>query len=169
MSRQTDERSLASSGPDGELPLDRLAELVSSFISMMNVGNMSRLDIEYGELRLSLRANGDTTPVSGHDARTRVATMLDDAPADPIEHDGSHIVTAPMIGTFYAAPAPGDPAFVSVGDRIEAGQTIGIIEAMKIMNEIASDRAGTVVEVLAINSQSVEFGSPLVRITPSDT
>ncbi|HUG17233.1 MAG TPA: biotin/lipoyl-containing protein [Thermomicrobiales bacterium] len=71
-----------------------------------------------------------------------------------------------MIGTFYSSPAPGEPPFVVAGDHIEEGQTIGIIEAMKIMNEIASDRAGTVVELVATNAQPVEFGSPLVRLDP---
>ena len=74
------------------------------------------------------------------------------------------MITAPMIGTFYSAPAPGDSPFVQVGDEIEVGQVIGIIEAMKIMNEIIADRSGIVVEVLAESAQAVEYGSPLVRL-----
>ena len=69
-----------------------------------------------------------------------------------------HLVTAPMIGTFYASPSPGEPPFVSVGDQVEVGQTIGIIEAMKIMNEIAADRSGTVSDVYVTNSQPVDTG-----------
>ena len=76
-------------------------------------------------------------------------------------------MTAPMIGTYYASPSPGDPPFVQVGDAVEVGQTIGIIEAMKIMNEIAADRNGVVAEVLVANSQAVEYGSPLIRIVPA--
>ena len=75
-----------------------------------------------------------------------------------------HVVTAPMIGTFYASPSPGEAPFVSVGDSVETGQVIGIIEAMKIMNEIAADRSGTISEVFAANAQPVEYGSPLIRI-----
>jgi acetyl-CoA carboxylase biotin carboxyl carrier protein len=75
-----------------------------------------------------------------------------------------HVVKAPMIGTFYASPAPGEPPFVHLGDHVSAGQTIGIIEAMKIMNEIVADRSGIVAEILAANAQAVEYGSPLLRL-----
>ena len=70
-----------------------------------------------------------------------------------------------MIGTFYASPTPGAPSFVHVGDRVEVGQTIGIIEAMKIMNEIAADRSGVVAAILADNGQPVEFGSALITMS----
>lgn len=148
-------------------PFNDLAELVSTCISLMNSGSMSRLDVEYGELRLSLRSNGEAAPSPTSRLRLRTLEGQESPEDTSIETDGGHVVTAPMIGTFYASPAPGDPPFVSPGDEIEVGQTVGIIEAMKIMNEIASDRAGTVLEIIAINAQSVEFGSPLVRIAPS--
>jgi acetyl-CoA carboxylase biotin carboxyl carrier protein len=77
-----------------------------------------------------------------------------------------HTITAPMIGTYYDTPAPGEPPFVSVGEHVDEGQTIGIIEAMKIMNEIAADRAGTVVALLATSGVTVEYGSPLVQLEP---
>jgi acetyl-CoA carboxylase biotin carboxyl carrier protein len=69
-----------------------------------------------------------------------------------------------MIGTFYASPTPGASPFVSEGDEVFIGQTIGIIEAMKIMNEIAADRSGTVAAILVSNGQPVEFGSPLFEL-----
>jgi acetyl-CoA carboxylase biotin carboxyl carrier protein len=69
-----------------------------------------------------------------------------------------------MIGTYYAAPSPGDAPFVQIGDEVEVGQAIGIIEAMKIMNEIIADRSGIVLEVLVENAQPVEYGSPLLRL-----
>ena len=72
-----------------------------------------------------------------------------------------------MVGTFYTSPTPSAPAFVGVGDFVVAGQTIGIIEAMKIMNEITADRSGVVVEFLIDNAQPVEYGSPLIRVTDS--
>jgi acetyl-CoA carboxylase biotin carboxyl carrier protein len=67
-----------------------------------------------------------------------------------------------MIGTFYAAPGPGEAPFVAIGDEVEVGQVIGIVEAMKIMNEIIADRAGVVTELLVDNAQAVEYGSPLL-------
>jgi acetyl-CoA carboxylase biotin carboxyl carrier protein len=81
-----------------------------------------------------------------------------------------HIVTSPMIGTYYSAPTPGEAPFVHVGDDVDVGQVVGIVEAMKIMNEIISDRAGVVFEVLVENAQPVEYGSPLIRLgEPTDT
>jgi acetyl-CoA carboxylase biotin carboxyl carrier protein len=74
------------------------------------------------------------------------------------------LITAPMIGTFYAAATPGAQPFVVEGDEVYVGQTIGIIEAMKIMNEIAADRAGVVEAILVGNGQPVEYGSPLMRL-----
>jgi acetyl-CoA carboxylase biotin carboxyl carrier protein len=74
------------------------------------------------------------------------------------------LITAPMIGTFYAAATPGAQPFVAEGDEVYVGQTIGIIEAMKIMNEISADRAGVVEAILVGNGQPVEYGSPLMRL-----
>lgn len=71
-----------------------------------------------------------------------------------------------MVGTFYRSPAPDSPPFVDVGQRVSVGQTLCIIEAMKLMNELESDTAGTVVEILAKNGQPVEFGQPLMLLEP---
>ncbi|MGB3534632.1 MAG: acetyl-CoA carboxylase biotin carboxyl carrier protein [Microcoleaceae cyanobacterium] len=76
-------------------------------------------------------------------------------------------VTSPMVGTFYSSPAPDEPVFVDNGDRVSAGQTVCIIEAMKLMNEIEAEVSGTVVEVLVENGTPVEYGQPLMRINPS--
>ena len=76
-------------------------------------------------------------------------------------------VKSPMVGTFYHAPEPGAKAYVSVGDRVAKGQIVCIIEAMKIMNEIESEVAGVVTEVLASDAQPVEYGQPLFRIDPN--
>lgn len=77
-----------------------------------------------------------------------------------------HAVEAPMVGTFYAAPAPGEPAFVRVGDEVAAGQTLCIVEAMKLMNEIAAEEVGTVREVCVEDGAPVEFGTPLFYVEP---
>ena len=75
-------------------------------------------------------------------------------------------VTSPMVGTFYRAPAPSEPSFVEVGDRIRPSQTVCIIEAMKLMNEIEAEVSGQVVEILVNNGEPVEFGQPLMRVNP---
>jgi acetyl-CoA carboxylase biotin carboxyl carrier protein len=76
-------------------------------------------------------------------------------------------IKSPMVGTFYRSPAPDEPAFASIGDRIRVGQTVCIIEAMKLMNEIESEVVGQVMEVLVENGQPIEFGQPLMYINPS--
>jgi acetyl-CoA carboxylase biotin carboxyl carrier protein len=86
-------------------------------------------------------------------------------PADhpaPHERPGTHSVRAPMVGTFYRAPAPGAPPFVREGDTVEPGQQIAIIEAMKLMNPIEAERGGTVVEVLVADAEPVEYDQPLI-------
>ena len=75
-----------------------------------------------------------------------------------------NVVDSPLVGTFYAAPAEDAESFVKVGDRVEKGQTLGIVEAMKLMNEIESDYSGTVAEILVNNQEGVEYGQPLFRI-----
>jgi acetyl-CoA carboxylase biotin carboxyl carrier protein len=75
-----------------------------------------------------------------------------------------HTVPAPMVGTFYSAPAPGAKAFVQIGDEVKVGEVLCIIEAMKMMNQIESDRAGRVTSVLVQNGDPVEFGQPLFSI-----
>ncbi len=87
------------------------------------------------------------------------------APAPPkAEDEGLHTVKSPIVGTFYEAPSPGSPPFVKVGDSVNAGQVLCIVEAMKLMNEIESDVAGEIVKVLVSNGQPVEYGQPLFAI-----
>lgn len=76
-------------------------------------------------------------------------------------------ILSPMVGTFYRAPAPDEPPFVDVGDRIRAGQTVCIIEAMKLMNEIESEVTGEVIEILVQNGEPVEYNQPLIRVAPA--
>ncbi|MEB3351308.1 MAG: acetyl-CoA carboxylase biotin carboxyl carrier protein [Cyanobacteriota bacterium] len=76
-------------------------------------------------------------------------------------------ITAPMVGTFYRAPAPGEPVFVDLGNRISIGQTVCIIEAMKLMNELEAEVSGEVVEILVENGTPVEFGQVLMRVRPA--
>lgn len=83
------------------------------------------------------------------------------------EEEQLHIVTSPIVGTFYRAPSPTSPPFVEVGDHVEPGTVLCIIEAMKLMNEISSETAGEIVQVIAENGQPVEYGQPLFAIKVS--
>ncbi|VVE44625.1 acetyl-CoA carboxylase biotin carboxyl carrier protein [Pandoraea anhela] len=96
-------------------------------------------------------------------AQAPAATAAAAAPAAPAAPQG-HIVTSPMVGTFYRAPSPGADPFAQVGDSVKEGQTLCIIEAMKLLNEIESDKAGVIKEILVENGQAVEYGQPLFVI-----
>ena len=84
--------------------------------------------------------------------------------AAPADQDAGHVIKSPMVGTFYRAASPGAKPFIEVGSVVKEGDTICIIEAMKILNEIEADKSGTVVQILAENGQAVEYGHPLVVI-----
>lgn len=88
------------------------------------------------------------------------AAPVDVTPQPP----SGHVITSPMVGTFYRAPSPGAAPFVSVGDTVKEGQTVCIIEAMKLLNEIEGDKAGVIKEILVENGQAVEYGQPLFVI-----
>jgi acetyl-CoA carboxylase biotin carboxyl carrier protein len=133
---------------------------VGSLADLMSSHGLTRLDLNVGPVAIRLRSGGsDETSSHGNPPREPAEPVVAEAPLPT-----GHVITAPMIGTFYASSAPSEPPFVRVGDRIEIGQVIGIIEAMKIMNEIVADRAGIVRDVLVQNAQAVEYGSPLVRV-----
>jgi acetyl-CoA carboxylase biotin carboxyl carrier protein len=136
-----------------------LIDAVRELISLMGKGGISELDLTSGDVTIRLRglAAGQAIAAAPAADTAPVAT----APAPPHGHE----ITAPMIGTYYSAPAPGEAPFVQIGDEIEVGQVVGIIEAMKIMNEIVADRPGVVTEILVENAQGVEYGSPLLRLT----
>jgi acetyl-CoA carboxylase biotin carboxyl carrier protein len=140
------------------LSAEGMAELVKSLASAMRQSDISELDLEAGSLSVRLRRQGG----SGNGVQLPQFGLGD--PVIAAEANNRHVITAPMIGTFYASPTPGASPFVTVGDDVVVGQTIGIIEAMKIMNEIAADRSGTVEAVLVSNGQPVEYGSALFQL-----
>jgi acetyl-CoA carboxylase biotin carboxyl carrier protein len=139
---------------------DNLIGTVRELISMMGKGGISELDLSTGDISIRLRGQSSATVASASSAGAFGQDRPDDSAVEP----AGHAVTAPMIGTYYASPSPAEAPFVQVGDDVEVGQVVGIIEAMKIMNEIISDRAGIVLEVMVENAQPVEYGSPLIRL-----
>ena len=86
--------------------------------------------------------------------------------AEPAKEEGLHVITSPIVGTFYESPSPGSPPFVKPGDAVEPGQVLCIIEAMKLMNEIECDVAGELANRLVKNGQPVEYGQPLFEVRP---
>ena len=147
--------------------LEATAETVKMLAGVMAANGLTHIEIEAGGFQIKLKAQSTTVIHSAGAPASAAPIVIAHAPAAPeaaSEASAGYFVTSPMIGTFYTSPSPGEPPFVKPGDRVEVGQTIGIIEAMKIMNEIAADRAGVVDEVLVDSGEAVEFGSPLLRI-----
>ncbi|HEX7112524.1 MAG TPA: acetyl-CoA carboxylase biotin carboxyl carrier protein [Mizugakiibacter sp.] len=151
---------------------------IKKLIDLLEESNLAELEIKEGEevVRLSRVPKGGITvaapaaPVmAAAPAAAPVATVAaEDTPAAATasgkQIPAGHIVRAPMVGTFYAAATPGAAPFVQVGQQVKAGDTLGIIEAMKMFNQIEADVSGTVLAVLAENGQPVEFDEPLFVI-----
>jgi acetyl-CoA carboxylase biotin carboxyl carrier protein len=154
------------SGPEAAATVDYgdLGDLIERLAKIARAQGVSSLSVKFDNVEVSL--SSAVAPVAEVAAyRTIDAPLV--VGVETTIASTSVVLTAPMVGTFYAGPGPNEPPFVAVGDPIEQGQTIGIIEAMKIMNEIPAERSGTVVEILVQNGQAVEYGSPLFRIEPS--
>lgn len=158
-----------------------VVESVRDLIDMMKKGGIGELDLKAGDVKIRLRSESvalaAASPVISMPAMaypsapTMTPAIAESAPTTTSPQSASvnegHVVTSPMIGTYYSASAPGEPPFVNVGDEVETGQVVGIIEAMKIMNEITADKSGVVVEVMVDNAEAVEYGTPLIRISNS--
>jgi acetyl-CoA carboxylase biotin carboxyl carrier protein len=147
---------------------------LKTLIELVESSGVAELEIQEGEERVRItRAFAPGTQVvaaapsvASVPAAAAVSATSGAAPAappEPQETEG-HLVKSPMVGTFYRAASPGAKPFVEVGDSVQMGDTLCIIEAMKLMNEIEADKAGVVKQVLAENGQPVEFGQPLVVI-----
>lgn len=141
-----------------------LTSTVQELIRLMREGNVERLDVKQGDLEISIASRespATVTPQTPALLAGGVATINQSAAVDEAS---LHVIKSPMIGTYYAASAPTEPPFVVEGDRIEAGQTVAIIEAMKTMNEIQSEVSGVVEAILVKNADPVEYGHPLMRV-----
>lgn len=122
----------------------------------------SAQQIHYVNAPTSVPAQATTTAAAVPMHNAAAAQSVE--PAAPAPVNTNHIIKSPMVGTFYSSSSPDAKAFVSVGDSVKLGQTVCIIEAMKIMNEIEADKSGTVVRILADTAQGVEYGQPLFEI-----
>jgi acetyl-CoA carboxylase biotin carboxyl carrier protein len=144
---------------------------LKSLIELFESSGIGELEISEGEERVRItrapvtqQTVVQTTP-QGHAAPSAATAPTPESgpPAAPAQAEG-HVVKSPMVGTFYRAGAPGSKPFVEVGDSVESGDPLCIIEAMKLMNEIEADQAGIVKAILVENGQAVEYGQPLVVI-----
>jgi acetyl-CoA carboxylase biotin carboxyl carrier protein len=144
---------------------------LKKLIDLVQESGIAELEITEGEEKVRISRVGQTgqaavmampqtTPVPVAAAAPLAAAPAAEAPA-PVE---GHVVKSPMVGTFYRAASPGAKAFVEIGDRVESGATLCIIEAMKLLNEIEADQSGVVKEVYVENGQPVEYGEPLFLI-----
>ena len=154
---------------------------VKKLIELLEESNIDEIEIKEGEESVRISRNGASqnvmiapypagtpvyaapAPAAAPVAVPAAAPAIEPAPAEPDAVSG-HAVKSPMVGTFYDSPSPTSPAFVEVGQTVKIGDVICIVEAMKMMNQIEADMAGTVAAILVENGEPVEFDQPLVSI-----
>lgn len=156
-------------------------DFIERLIKALDDSTVDSLEIERGgtKVRLSKTPPVTVAPAAAPAPAAPATAPAPAAPASPTPGEGgggdessaaaSHLedITSPMVGTFYRAPAPDAPPYVEEGDRIKPGDTLCIIEAMKLMNELDAEISGTIVEILVENAQPVEYGQVLFRVDPS--
>lgn len=154
----------AAAGRNAGMNID--TDLVRELADMLGETGLTEIEVEDGERKIRVARGVLAAPVMSPPPVTAPAAagapaIAAPAPAGP---DHSNALKSPMVGTVYLAADPSAPNFVKPGDKVSVGDTLLIVEAMKVMNPIISDREGTVVEVLVDNAQPVEFDQPLVLI-----
>ena len=155
-------------GMSGKIDYDEIRKLVG----LLEEKNLSVFELEIEGLKVKIARNAapaaPASPPAGAPApHTPEAAAAAEARVQALEAaKGHHIITSPMVGTFYRAPDPSSAPFVDIGDTVKKGQTLCIIEAMKLMNEIEADVDGMIVEIYADNAKPVEFGQKLFAILP---
>lgn len=134
---------------------------VKKLIELMEESDIAEIEIKEGEeaVRISRRSVSVVSPTVGSSAST---DHVGPVPGAAVPR--GHLIRAPMVGTFYRAPSPGSPPFVEIGARVKKGDTMCIIESMKMMNQIHADKSGVVEAILVENAEAVEFDQPLFTI-----
>jgi len=158
---------------------------IKELIEFLIEKDIAEFELERGDVKLRVKRAGEhvmpvasqfavppapaampqTSAPPGATASPASAGAKEAPPEIPVE-EGLHIVRSPIVGTFYESPSPGSPPFVKVGDMVEVGQVLCIVEAMKLMNEIECDVAGEIVKKLGSNGQPIEYGQELFVIRP---
>ncbi len=148
-------------GGDDEMNIDEIREL----ILLLDQTSISDLELEKEGYRISLRKANSEIPAPVNNSKGKVGgTKALDEKEAKITSETAIEVLSPMVGTFYSAASPDSEPYIKIGDHVEAGQTLCILEAMKLFNEIKSDFAGTIVDILAENAEPIEFGQTLFII-----
>jgi acetyl-CoA carboxylase biotin carboxyl carrier protein len=152
---------------------------IEQLLRFMSEHNLEEFEYSRGDLRIRLKkpsAGVAMVPrsmavpeiiVQGATERSTAASQNASTASEPRASDDLHLVKSPIVGTYYEAPSPGAEGFVKIGVHVESGQTLCIVEAMKLMNEIESDESGELVRIFVENGQPVEYGQPLFGIRPS--
>jgi len=151
------------SQPGADL-LEQSADRVKDILGMIEESEVDEVVIEEGDLKITVRKSG-VEPASAPAAAAQVAPAA--ASGADESTNGYHLVKSKWVATFYRSPTPQSPSFVEVGDEVEAGQTLCILEMMKMMNELTADVSGVVREILVENGETVQYGQPLFAIEPA--
>ncbi|MCL2660159.1 MAG: acetyl-CoA carboxylase biotin carboxyl carrier protein [Acidobacteriaceae bacterium] len=142
---------------------------LSELVDFLKANGIAEFDMEQADMKVRLKFAGASVaaPVVAANPAPAAAPAVVSAPVAAVPAEEKlHEVKSPIVGTFYESPGPGTPPFVQIGDRVEVGQVLCIVEAMKLMNEIEADVAGEVVRRIAVSGQPVEYGAPLFAIRP---
>jgi acetyl-CoA carboxylase biotin carboxyl carrier protein len=137
------------------------ASFVKELVDILDQAGLSELEYETDAVAIRLSRVTVVAPVAAA-APVAIAEPVAELPANPADHPGA--IKSPMVGTVYTSPEPDAPAFITEGATITAGQTLFIVEAMKVMNPITAPKAGTVVKIFVQNAQPIEFGEALVIV-----
>lgn len=146
--------------PKSAEQIQQVVKEARELVSMLERTSVRRVCVEAGDFKIEIeRAFGGEAGVALSPSLSALAPA-----ATPAAATNRHTVLAPLVGTFYRSSSPGAKPFVEVGNRVQRGQPIGIIEAMKLMNEVVAEAAGVVVEILVENAQPVQYEQPLLVI-----
>lgn len=137
-------------------------EKIRTLIALMEENELVNLEVSSDDEHISLTRHYDT-PAPTMMAAPAAAGAPAPVAAPTADVKAGSLETSPMVGVFYSAPSPNDPPFVKVGQKVQAGDTLGIIEAMKIMNPLEATQSGIIEEILVDNSEVVQFGQPVIR------
>lgn len=139
---------------------------IRRLVELMNEHGLNEIELRQGDKQIRLGRKAATAgPASAVQPAAVVSTDASDASSEPSATEKDlHVLTSPMVGTFYAANSPDDPQLVNVGDHVEPDTTVCMVEAMKVFNEIPAGVSGTIVSVLVENGAPVEYGQPLFKV-----